>query len=191
MARLSVRDAQSEVVRDRVLEAVCELLGAGEDITFTRVAAAAEVPERTLYRHFPNRQALISALFEHVNQRIGFNGDLPTSHAAMTAMVRRVFPGFDTIAPVIDELLSSPEGRHARLAGIDERRAAALHIVTTARPHLDPTRARQVAAIVQVLGTAAVWRALRDFWGLDGEHAATAVTTAIDALLTDHHQERT
>ena len=36
---------------------------------------------------------------------------------------------------------------------------------------------------MQVLGTAAVWQALRDFWGLDGAAAAAAVTTAIDLLL--------
>jgi hypothetical protein len=35
------------------------------------------VPERTVYLHFPNRQALIRALFEHVNGRIGFDGDPP------------------------------------------------------------------------------------------------------------------
>ena len=55
---------------------------------------------------------------------------------------------------------------------------------TSARPDLDDDTARQLAAIVQVLGTAAVWQALRDFWDLDGAAAAAAVTTAIDRLLT-------
>ena len=99
-------------------------------------------------------------------------------------MVRQVFPGFDTVAPVIDELLSSPEGRRARLDAVERRRAAALAVVADARPDLDHETARDVAAVVQVLGSAAVWRALRDFWDLDGAQAATAVTTAIDVLLT-------
>ena len=103
----------------------------------------------------------------------------------MTDMVRRVFPGFDTVAPVVAELLTSPEGRRARLAAVDDRRAAAVAVVATARPDLDPTTARPVAAVVQVLGTAAVWQALRDFWDMDGDEAAAAVTTAIDILLTD------
>ncbi len=184
MPRSSVREAQVELVRERVLGAVCGLIGAGEEITFTRAAVAADVPERTVYRYFPSRQALISALFEHVNRRIGFDGDLPTTAPAMTAMVQRVFPGFDSVAPVVDELLSSPEGRQARLDGIEDRRAAALAVVTSARPGLDQHTARNLAAVVQVLGSAAVWRALRDFWDLDGEQAATAVTIAIDALLT-------
>ena len=99
-------------------------------------------------------------------------------------MVQRVFPGFDGVAPVVDELLSSPEGRRARL---DTDRGPARRSAGRRRrrpPRPRPTTARDVAAVVQVLGSAAVWRALRDFWDLDGVQAATAVTTAIDALLT-------
>jgi hypothetical protein len=88
------------------------------------------------------------------------------------------------VAPVVEELLSSPEGRRARLGALDERRAAALAVVTSARPDLDPHTTRDLAAVVQVLGSVAVWRARLDFWALDGEQAATAVITAIDALLT-------
>ena len=184
MPLLSVREAQVHVLRERVLDAVCELIRAGEDVTFTKVAAASEVPERTVYRHFPNRQALIDALFVHVNQRIGFGGQLPTTQAEMTAMVQQVFPGFDGLAPVVEELLSSPEGRQARLDALEERRAAALAVVADARPDLHNDAARDVAAVVQVLGSAAVWRALRDFWNFDGAQAATAVTSAIAVLLT-------
>ncbi|MGH9270274.1 MAG: TetR/AcrR family transcriptional regulator, partial [Ilumatobacteraceae bacterium] len=123
-------------MRDRVLDAVCDLIAVGREITFTRVAVAADVPERTVYRYFPNRQALIAGLFEHVNRRIGFDGELPTTGAAMNDMVQQVFPGFDTVAPVIDELLSSPEGRQARLGRLADRRAAAIAVVATARPDL-------------------------------------------------------
>ncbi len=37
--------------------------------------------------------------------------------------------------------------------------------------------------MVQVLGTAAVWQALRDFWAMDGAEAGDAVATVIDLLL--------
>ncbi|HEU4840906.1 MAG TPA: TetR/AcrR family transcriptional regulator [Ilumatobacteraceae bacterium] len=181
----SVREAQAAVVRDRVLDAVSGLVAAGDDVTFAKVAAAAGVPERTLYRHFPNREALIAALYEHINRRIGFDGELPTTPAAMTEMVRRVFPGFDSVAPVIAELVASPEGRRARLASVADRQVAALAVVAAARPDLDAATARRVAAVVQALGTAAMWQTLRDFWGMDGTEAAAAATTAIDILLTD------
>ena len=142
-------------MRTRVLEAVAGLIAAGDDVTFAKAAAAAGVPERTVYRYFPNRQVLIAGLFEHTNRQVGFDGDLPTTPAAMVAMVQRVFPGFDTVAPVVAELLASPDGRAARLAAAGERRTAALAVVERARPDLPPDEARHVAAVVQVLGTAA------------------------------------
>jgi AcrR family transcriptional regulator len=184
----SVQQAKAAVVRQRVLAGVAELIAAGDDVTFAKAAAAAGVPERTVYRHFPSRDALIAGLYADTNDRIGFAGTPPRTAAEMTAMVQQVFPGFDTVAPIVAELLATPEGRRARLGALGERRAAALDVVTVARPDLDPDTARQVAAVVQVLGTAAVWQALRDFWALDGAAAADAVTTAIEILLTPNPQ---
>ena len=169
----SVLDAQAELVRSRVLEGVAQLLSEGEELTFARVATAAGVSERTVYRHFANRDALMAAVYSWANDRIGFAGTPPTTAADMTAMVRQVFPGFDAVAPVVDELLTSAEGRRARLADLDARRRAATAVVADAAPTLDATTQRQVAAVVQVLGSAAVWQALRDFWDMDGAEAAT------------------
>jgi AcrR family transcriptional regulator len=180
----SVQETRAEAVRNRVLDGASELVAAGDELTFARVAVAAGVPERTVYRHFPTRDALIAGLFAHTNRRIGFGGELPATRAEMVAMVRRVFPGFDTVAPIVDELLRTPEGRRARLANLDRRRAAAIAVVGAAQPDLDAATTRRLAAVVQVLGTAAVWQALRDFWGMDGDDAAAAVVTAIDRLLT-------
>lgn len=184
MTSTSIRDARQDVIRERVLDGVAALLRDGEDVTFAAVARAAGVPERTVYRHFPSRQALMAAVYAWTNRQIGFAGSPPTTVEEMTAMVRRVFPGFDTVSPVIDELLASDDGRRARLAALDERRAAAHAVVAGARPDLDAERAGQVAAVVQVLGTAPVWQAFRDFWEWDGTTAADAVATVVELLLS-------
>jgi AcrR family transcriptional regulator len=179
----SVLDAQAELVRGRILDGVAQLLGDGDELTFARVADAAGVSERTVYRHFANRDALMAAVYSWANERIGFTGTVPSTATEMTAMVRQVFPGFDRVAPVVDELLASDEGRRARLAELARRRRAAVAVVKDAAPALDRATQRQVAAVVQVLGTAAVWQALRDFWAMDGEEAGEAVATVIELLL--------
>jgi AcrR family transcriptional regulator len=179
----TLRDARTEVVRERVLHGVAELLTAGDDLTFAKVARAAGVPERTVYRHFPTREALLTEVFHWANRRIGFEGDLPTDGAGVVELVRRVFPGFDEIGPVVRELLIAPEGRLARLAHGDERRAAALAVVDGAAPGLDATTARRAAAAVQLLTTAATWNALRDYWEMDGAEAAETAALAVELIL--------
>ena len=179
----SLRDARTEVVRERVLAGVAELLTAGDDLTFAKVAKAAGVPERTVYRHFATREALLAAVFEWANRRIGFAGDLPTDGAGVVALIRRVFPGFDEISPVVRELLIAPEGLLARLAHTGERRQAAEAVVAHEAPGLDPPSARQVAAAVQLLTTAATWNTLRDYWDMDGAEAAETAALAVELLL--------
>jgi AcrR family transcriptional regulator len=179
----SLRDARSEVVRDRVLDGVAALLAAGDDLTFAKVAKQAGVPERTVYRHFPTREALLTAVFGWANRQIGFDGNLPTDRAGATALVRRAFPGFDKIAPVVRELLVAPEGLLARLSAREERQRAAVELAQHEAPGLDPTSTRQVAAAVQLLTTAATWQTLRDYWGMDGEQAAATAALAVELLL--------
>jgi AcrR family transcriptional regulator len=178
----SLRDARAAVVRERVLEGVAAVLDRGEGLTFARVAAAAGVPERTVYRHFPTREALLAAVFDWANRRIGFDGDLPGDVAGAAALVRRAFPGFDEVAPVVHELLVAPEGLMARLSDIERRRAAAVALARREAPGLDGADTRRLAAIAQLLTAAATWQGLRDYWGMDGAEAAEASALALDLL---------
>jgi AcrR family transcriptional regulator len=158
-------------------------LASGEDLTFARLAKAAGVPERTIYRHFPTRDALLVAVFDWANRRIGFTGDPPADAPSAMALVRKVFPGFDEIAPVIRELLVAPEGLRARLSDIEKRQVAAVSLVEQAVPGLDAVTARHLAAAVQLLSTAATWQALHDYWQMDGTEAGEAAALAIDLLI--------
>ncbi|MEX5631500.1 TetR/AcrR family transcriptional regulator [Parafrankia sp. FMc2] len=180
---LSLREARSELVRERVLDGVAALLTAGEDLTFAKVAKEAGVPERTVYRHFATREALLAAVFAWANRRIGFDGRLPTDGRGAVALVRRAFPGFDTIAPVIRELLLAPEGLLARLSNREERRSAAIALVRAEAPGLGADDTRRVAAVAQLLTTASTWQNLRDFWEMDGEESAESAALALELLL--------
>ena len=180
---MSLQEERAAVVRERVLEGVAAVLVAGEDLTFSKVAKAAQVPERTVYRHFPTREALLSAVFNWANRRIGFDGEPPADRNDVIALVRRVFPGFDEIAPVIRELLIAPEGLLARLSSKNDRQQAALTVVRDEAPGLDPASTRQVAAAVQLLTAAATWQTLRDYWDMDGNEAAETAALALDLLL--------
>jgi AcrR family transcriptional regulator len=176
-------EARAELVRARILEGVAELLRLGETWTFASVAKRAGVPERTLYRYFPTREALLQGIFEWANARLGFQGELPRDAPALAALVRRCFPGFDTLAPVVRELLLAPEGRLARLRQKSSRQRSSLALVEVEAPGLAAADARRLAAILQLLGQAATWQSLRDYWDMDGAEAAEASVLAIQLLL--------
>ena len=79
-------------MRARVVQGVASLLDAGRPLTFKEVAEEAGVPERTVYRHFPTRAALLAAVFEWTNGQIGFDGPRPTTEQGVVALVRHGLP---------------------------------------------------------------------------------------------------
>jgi AcrR family transcriptional regulator len=179
----TLTEARSELVRERVLTGLERLLRQGEAWTFSSVAKAAGVPERTVYRYFPTREALLRELFDFANRRVGFHGTLPTDAAGLTAQVRRTFPGFDTLAPVVRELLLAPEGKLVRLQHKAARQRASLALARREAPKLEARSARHLAAVLQLLSQAATWQSLRDYWDMDGAEAAEAAALAVELLL--------
>src|SRR5438477_10604821 len=68
----ALRREQAERTRRRILEAVRDLLIASpSSISIPEIAARAGVSEPTVYRHFPNRDALFDAASEVVAEHLG------------------------------------------------------------------------------------------------------------------------
>lgn len=183
MSTATLSDARAELVRRRALEGAATVLERGEALTFAAVANVSGIAERTLYRHFETREALHVALYEWVNERLDVDRERPTTAEGLARLVRRAFPGFDAMAPVIRELLAAPEGRLARLAANPDRQRAALGVVQHDVAGLPPKQARQVAAVLQLLTAASTWQALRDYWNMSGAEAAETAVLASELLL--------
>src|SRR5258708_35995869 len=56
--------------RDRILEAANEAFSASSDASLNSIAKLAGVGPGTLYRHFPNREALVLAVYRHDVQQL-------------------------------------------------------------------------------------------------------------------------
>src|ERR1700742_4840084 len=61
----NLRDRQREETREQILRAVGHQLEQGplEDLSFAEIAKDAKVGERTVYRHFPTKEALLGAFW--------------------------------------------------------------------------------------------------------------------------------
>jgi len=183
MSQPTLQQAKADVVRARVIDGVVSLLDAGRSLTFKDVALEAGVPERTVYRYFPTRAALLAAVFEWTNEQIGYRGPRPTTQHQLVALVRQAFRGFDGHAPVVRQMLIEPDGRGARLADVAERRRAAIELVRHEVPGLDRSTRERVAAAIQVMTVAATWQSLHEYWDLDGPEAGETSALAIELLL--------
>jgi AcrR family transcriptional regulator len=179
------RERKKDESRNRILDQFIALLGEGAaDLSHDAVAARAQVGRRTVYRYFPDREALMEAALGRVRSLAGPQVGLPRSVDELIATLEPIYTGFDKIAPLATILRSTPQGRALRLSQNTPRiesYTAALADAVEALPREDR---RLATAMIQVLHTTP-WLEMRDHWGLDGQQIARATRWAIRTLLAD------
>ncbi len=112
-----LREEQKAATRQRILKAAHELMADRglTELSYAAVAKGAGVQERTVYRHFPNKGALLDAIRAWVNSRLGVPAR-PVSEADLIATLPRAFAGFDANENVIRAMRVSPIGEEFETA---------------------------------------------------------------------------
>ena len=187
----SLRARHKSATANLVLEAVGRCLedAALADLTFARVAAEANVAERTLYRHFPTKEALLDAWWKSHQKSIG-QGPYPETAAELLAAPRTVFPKFEEQAQLMRASLLSPQGRAISMNANPERRKAFRRAIRDGVGDLPEPDVTALCAVVQTLYSANAWLSIRDVWGLSGEASGRAVSEAIAVLLEDARRRK-
>jgi AcrR family transcriptional regulator len=188
----TLRDRLNDETRRVILDAMVEQLidtGAFEFSMF-ELARRANISARTIYRHFPTREALFDALSVRVNEQVGFHG-YPTSFDSAIELVRKLFPSFDRNAPLIMAQLETRKGREFRSHARKERTQAVTTAVDRAAPHVDPVLKRYCAAAITCLMSSDAWQRLRLSMNMDGKESGEAIAWAISALKNQlEHEEK-
>jgi AcrR family transcriptional regulator len=178
-----VREQKRQEVRASIADAVIELMAEGGAINHDLVSDAAGISRRTVYRYFPDKQALLAAASTRVRQLAGDRVAFPTSERELLD-THSIYTGFDRIASIATLVRSTPHGRAMRLSQKDERQAHYTAATADAVAQL-PAEDRVLAtAMLQVLHTTP-WLEMRDHWDLTGEQIARATGWAIRTLLAD------
>lgn len=182
---IGARSRKKEEVRTRIADALIALLAEGvTDLNHDRIAERAGIARRTVYRYFPDREALMQAAWGRVTALAGPSVRFPASEAELIESLPAVYTGFDRIAPLATVVRSTPQGRAIRLSERERRVTAYTDAVADAVKDL-PAEDRVLAtAVIQVLHTTP-WLELRDHWGFEGAQMARACGWAIRTLLAD------
>lgn len=183
-----LREEQVRKTRDLILDALTELLAdrRSDEITTREIAAQAGVSQPTVYRHFPDRTALLAGLTARVNELRGeseSDGYDLDSIDEVGPRIEWLFRASDTI-PVemrAEALLNADPRRF----GDDTRRHSEemLGVVAVEFPELDDRQHAQLAGLLRCLGSTQTWLRMREEFGVPGVEAGPLVRWAVDTLV--------
>lgn len=188
-----IRERQARQTRQLLLAAAAEEVVAHglAETTISAVAERAQVSQRTVYRHFPDRQALLDALTEWVDGELAARIE-PTLPAAaevsldeLLATGRVLFAAMEDVGRPAEAMVLTAGAGGLLSAGHRERTRAIERIITNELPAVDPLTRRQVFAVVRLLFGSHTWYTLTRELGLTAEEAGEAVSRTALALLAD------
>jgi AcrR family transcriptional regulator len=179
-----LREEQKEATRQRILDAAGKLLQDHglQDFSYAVIASESGVTERTVYRHFPNKEALMAGLWGWYQTRTRY-GPIAQTEEELLSQPRRTFPAFEENEHISRTLWLSPQGREFRLSNVEDRKAGIKAAVAEATRELPPREARWVAAVVHLLNSGAALWTMKDYWSFSGEEAGKASALAMEMLL--------
>ncbi|HZW46248.1 MAG TPA: helix-turn-helix domain-containing protein [Microvirga sp.] len=186
----ALRANQSRMTRERILDGVRVLFERDPQAAFSvdEVSEVSGVNRRTIFRHFPTKDALLQEFWSRTNASLGVRF-WPESIGDLTMMLPDLFTALDGIEAIVRASHASGAGYEMRLKANDERVAAFRSSLKPLTERLDAQRARQLEAVVQLLFSATAWMTMKDYWGLNGREAGEAAAWAIGALLKAADEE--
>jgi AcrR family transcriptional regulator len=178
------RQEQAALTRGRILEALIDQLGQGrKDFSAADIAAAAGVSLRTVYQHFPDREAQINAVVATLEKRLADNETGPADLDEMPAFAERLIR---MGAQNVREMRAQIAGGIASEIRARRRRARDRAVLKVVSKICDLQSARLAAAALNVVTSAEISLGLIDRFGIEGDDMINAhawiVRTLVEAI---------
>jgi AcrR family transcriptional regulator len=183
----NLRERQKDTTREQIVATAMRLFREPGELSHERIAEMARMSARTVYRHFPSRDALIAATWEQLKAETETR--FPQTEKEIAELAPRLFRNFDRHDKLVRAFLFSGAGTEVRERGAVEGRRAFQAALRDATASLPPRRRRQIVGVFLALYSAPAWQLMRDRGELSAEDAAQAVTWALTALLQGLHEE--
>lgn len=186
-----LRQQQMDETRHRIVVAALEQIAQhpGEQLSQEQVAARAGIALRTVYRHFPDREDLLDAVWQESDHRLQLT-HYPETEEELLHSIGPVFTRMDANATAMRALLNSTAGREMRKRDNERRRSALERALAPATAHLDESGRRTVLGIFLAIFSGRGWEVMRDRAHLRDGEPAQAAEWAVRALLAQLYREQ-
>jgi AcrR family transcriptional regulator len=184
----TLRDRQVAQTRELILDAVTTLLGnrRADEVTNREIAATAGVSERTVYRHFPDREALLEGLSRRLPDMDGITPSfrveslddlVPAGRALMEGLVSH------HVAALAEAVLNADPRRFARdtRTHSDDMR----ELLAKELPDLEPADHLRIAAVLRCLLSSQAWLRMREEYGVPGTESGPVVAWVIETIVRE------
>lgn len=171
----------------RILNALVDVISTDGITEFSvqAVADRANVSHRTIYRHFPSREALLEGITDYLEDPMRSEGlpGIPNSLDECVETIEGVFSFFESNAAMIEAMVV------VRLAvGVEpsrglERTKGFIDIVRNDAPHLSPEEVERYAMGLRAIASSQHWYVLTRRLGLSTEQASKVAADTLRALI--------
>jgi AcrR family transcriptional regulator len=185
----TARTDLASLTETRIMQGLAGLLTRGEDVTFRTLAESAGVPERTLYRYYASKEALLSAFWLWLNNRLGMPAPA-RSPDELVSNIAKIFAAFAAGEPLVRAMLHDPHGRATRLAQRDVRRQRLREALQPVLEPLDAVTRKRLLVATHALISASGWETMQDYGRVTSAEAADAAQWAVTALIAQASTSR-
>jgi AcrR family transcriptional regulator len=185
--RSPLRDERAVQTRTRILDGLVKVMARNgiAELSIPLIAREAGVSIPSVYRYFPTKKDLITALDEYAHQRGSFTldefGPIETPED-LARIVPLTFNRRAAIESTLSAAMNSRLGYTMRRHEFEERAKHFSKALRSAATDLSRKELQWLTDIVFILSSYASVRAFRDYLGLDTEEAGKRVAWAIRRL---------
>jgi len=185
--RSPLRDERAVQTRTRILDALVEVMARNgiAELSIPLIAREAGVSIPSVYRYFPTKRDLITALDEYAHQRGSFTlddfGPLETPDD-LARVVPLTFQRRAAIESTLSAAMNSRLGYSMRRQEFTDRAKHFSEALRSAAQHLSRKEQQYLTDVAFILSSYACVRAFRDYLDLDTDEAGKRVAWAIRVL---------
>jgi AcrR family transcriptional regulator len=182
-------DGTRQRTRRAILEAMVDVIMETEGIGFSvrAVADRAGVTHRTIYNHFPTREALCDAFSNYVDELLGASTGLteePTwSLAELPAIAEGLYRALASRDRHARAYVMLMIGNRRPMSAWRKRSLMAEQLIAREQSKRIPLTPRQVTAVIRMFVSTMGWHLLTEQCGLSTDEAAAASAWATRTLL--------